>query len=343
MTNGEEMQWLVDELFVGDKLTHNQLLSSDGNLFDFRNISSPVICFTSFADDISPPQQTLGWILDVYRDVEDIYAHGKTIVYCLDQKAGHLALFVSSRVAVNQHEQFIQLIDIIDCLPPGLFEMIVTSKDDGEAKLTPESNAAFEPRTLDDIRALGRNSAEDDRAFQTVERLSELNYNFYRTFFEAGVRALTNNQTAALARDLHPLRLSYSLFTSKSPGMQEVARLAAQVRDTRQPVSPNNPFWQLQETVAAQIEAALKTFGDARDAMVEQLFWATFGSPPLQSLLQMTEAEKAARRAPALTYEQIAAWEKEKAELAAKLNTGTFDDAIIRAGLFIIGSMGTMD
>ena len=57
----------------------------------------------------------------------------------------------------------------------------------------------------------------------------------------------------------------------------------------------------------------------------------------------MTEAEKAARRAPALTYEQIAAWEKEKAELAAKLNTGTFDDAIIRAGLFIIGSMGTMD
>ncbi len=343
MTNGEEMQWLVDELFVGDKLTHNQLLSSDGKLFDFRNISSPVICFTSFADDISPPQQTLGWILDVYRDVEDIYAHGKTIVYCLDQKAGHLALFVSSRVAVNQHEQFIQLIDIIDCLPPGLFEMIVTSKDDGEAKLTPESNATFEPRTLDDIRALGRNSAEDDRAFQTVERLSELNYNHYRTFFQAGVRALTNNQTAALARDLHPLRLSYSLFTSKSPGMQEVARLAAQVRDTRQPVSPSNPFWQLQETVAAQIETALKTFGDARDAMVEQLFWATFGSPTLQSLLQMTEAEKAARRAPALTYEQIAAWEKEKVELAAKLNTGTFDDAIIRAGLFIIGSMGTMD
>ncbi|MGO9461470.1 MAG: DUF3141 domain-containing protein, partial [Rhodomicrobium sp.] len=110
MTNGDEMQYLVDELFVGDKLTHNQLLSSDGKLFDLRNISSPIICFTSFADDISPPQQTLDWILDVYRDIEDIYAQGKTIVYCLDQKAGHLALFVSSRVAKNQDEQFIQLI-----------------------------------------------------------------------------------------------------------------------------------------------------------------------------------------------------------------------------------------
>jgi hypothetical protein len=125
--------------------------------------------------------------------------------------------------------------------------------------------------------------------------------------------------------------------------MQEVAKLAAQVREKRQPVSPNNPFWHLQETVSAQIENALKTFGDARDAMVEQFFWATFGSPILQSLLQMTEAEKAARCTPALTHERIAAWEKEKAELAAKLKAGTYNDAMIRAALFIIGSMGTMD
>jgi hypothetical protein len=35
--------------------------------------------------------------------------------------------------------------------------MIVIPKDNGEAKLTPESSAVtFEPRTLDDIRALGR-------------------------------------------------------------------------------------------------------------------------------------------------------------------------------------------
>lgn len=344
MMNGDEMQYLVDELFVGDKFTHGQLLSSGGQLFDLRNIVSPIICFTSFADNISPPQQTLGWILDVYRDVEDIYAHGKTIVYCLDQKAGHLALFVSSRVAVNEHEQFIQLIDIIDCLPPGLFEMIITPRDQGEAKLTPESSSVtFEPRTLDDIRALGRNSAEDDRAFQAVERLSELNYNTYRTFFQAGVRALANPQAAALMRTFHPLRLSYSLFTSMSPFMQEVAKQAEAVRKGRKPVSPSNPFWQMQEAVSKQIETTLKAFGDTRDAMAEQLFYAIYGSPAIQSLLQMSEAEKATRRTPALTHDQIAAWEKHKSALAAKLNTGTYDDAIIRAGLFIIGSMGTMD
>jgi hypothetical protein len=125
--------------------------------------------------------------------------------------------------------------------------------------------------------------------------------------------------------------------------MQAAAKRAEEARRTRKPVSPSNPFWQMQATVSAQIEAALKTFGEARDAMVEQLFFAVFGSPVVQSLLQMSESEKAARRAPALTHDRIAAWEKEKSELAAKLKAGTYDDAIVRACLFIIGSMGSMD
>ncbi|MGA7329425.1 MAG: DUF3141 domain-containing protein, partial [Rhodomicrobium sp.] len=342
--NGEEIQYLVDELFVGDRLTHNQLLANGGKFFDVRNIVSPIICFTSSGDNISPPQQTLGWILDAYRDVEDIRAQGKTIVYCLDQKAGHLALFVSSRVAVNEHEQFIQLIDVIDCLPPGLYEMVITPRGKGETKLTPESSyTIFAPRSLDDIRALGRNSAEDERAFQAVERLSELNYNIYRTFFQAGIRPLANSQTAALARTFHPLRLSYSLFKSDNPLLQEATKLAEGVRKQRKPASPTNFYWQMQEAVSAQIEAALKAFGDARDAMVEQLFFGVFGSPIIQNLFQMTEAEKALRRTPATTPAQITAWETEKSALAARLNSGTYEDAIIRAAISIIGSLGTMD
>ena len=84
--NGDEIQYLADELFIGDKLTRNQLTSSGGQTFDLRSITSPIICFTSFGDDISPPQQALGWILDLYRDVDDIRARNRTIVYCMDQK-----------------------------------------------------------------------------------------------------------------------------------------------------------------------------------------------------------------------------------------------------------------
>jgi len=102
--NGDELQFLVDNLFIGDKLTRNQLQSSDGTTFDVRNITSPIIVFTSMGDNISPPQQTLGWILDLYRDVDDIRATGRTIVYCLDQKVGHLAIFVSAKVGAKEDE-----------------------------------------------------------------------------------------------------------------------------------------------------------------------------------------------------------------------------------------------
>ena len=56
--NGDELQFLVDNLFIGDKLTRNQLQSHDGTTFDLRNVTSPIIVFTSSGDNISPPQQS---------------------------------------------------------------------------------------------------------------------------------------------------------------------------------------------------------------------------------------------------------------------------------------------
>ena len=126
--NGDELQFLVDNLFIGDKLTRNQLKSHDGTIFDLRRITSPIIVFTSMEDNISPPPQTLGWILDLYRDVDDIQATGRTIVYCVDQKVGHLAIFVSAKVGAKEDEEFVQLMDVIDCLPPGLHEMVISPR-----------------------------------------------------------------------------------------------------------------------------------------------------------------------------------------------------------------------
>ena len=47
-----------------------------------------------------------------------------------------------------------------------------------------------EPRTLDDIRALGGNDAEDERRFATAARVSEINLSLYRTFVQPWVRAM---------------------------------------------------------------------------------------------------------------------------------------------------------
>ena len=47
-----------------------------------------------------------------------------------------------------------------------------------------------EARTLDDIRALGGNDADDERRFATAARVSEINLALYRTFVQPFVRAL---------------------------------------------------------------------------------------------------------------------------------------------------------
>src|SRR5262249_29968282 len=64
LLNAEEMQFIVDELFIGNKLASAEIASSDGRRLDLRNIRSPIVVFCSKADNITPPQQALDWILD---------------------------------------------------------------------------------------------------------------------------------------------------------------------------------------------------------------------------------------------------------------------------------------
>ena len=53
---------------------------------DLRNIRSPIVVFCSKGDNITPPQQALDWILDLYDSVDDIRAHGQTIVYTVHEQ-----------------------------------------------------------------------------------------------------------------------------------------------------------------------------------------------------------------------------------------------------------------
>ena len=41
LLNAEEMQFIADELFIGNKLASGEIASSDGTRFDLRNIASP--------------------------------------------------------------------------------------------------------------------------------------------------------------------------------------------------------------------------------------------------------------------------------------------------------------
>ena len=58
--NAEEIQFIVDELFVGNNLAAGRIQASDGTSIDLRNIRSPIVVFCSKGDNITPPQQALG-------------------------------------------------------------------------------------------------------------------------------------------------------------------------------------------------------------------------------------------------------------------------------------------
>ncbi len=337
--NGAEIQYLVDQLFVGDKLTRNELVSNDGRVFDARNVTAPVICFTSMGDDISPPQQSLGWILDLYQDVEEIAARGRTIVYCIDPAAGHLAIFVSSKVGASEEVAFVRTQDMLEILPPGLYEMIVTPKtpdEPGAELVEADLLARFEPRTLDDVRALGRNSPADDRAFATVQRLSELNLSLYRTFVRPFVRLSANKPMAKMERRLNPLRLSYTAFAEKdNPAMLPVAELAAHARAERRPVPANNPFWLMQEMVSKQIDSVLDIWRELRDRMEEVLFFGIYGSPIVQGMLG-AQADGPVRRPPARGPADDAAFANARAEARTGMRSGGLEEAIVRSLIYVL-------
>src|SRR5579871_289964 len=77
LLNAGEMQSIADNLFIGNKLSTGQIRTSGGVRIDLRSIKSPIVVFCSWGDDITPPQQALDWILDLYDSVDEIVANGQ--------------------------------------------------------------------------------------------------------------------------------------------------------------------------------------------------------------------------------------------------------------------------
>jgi pimeloyl-ACP methyl ester carboxylesterase len=335
--NAEEIQFIVDELFVGNNLAAGNIRISDGTAIDLRNIRSPIVIFCSQGDNITPPQQALGWILDLYEDLDEIRAFGQTIVYTIHDTIGHLGIFVSSGVARKEHREFSNNIDLIDTLPPGLYE----AKFERKAGETVNPDLATgdwimrcELRTLDDIRALGVNDMADDRSFATVDRVSRTNLALYRAFVQPIVRTFANSAWADFMQQLHPLRLQYEMFSNANPLMTPVAGWAEQVREGRKPAAADNPFVAMQENISRQIVAGLDAWRVAAEDFSERLFTSVYASKPLQAAMGIDPAsDRPFRRAPESTLHR-ALIDKRIGELKSQIATGGLREAVIRALIF---------
>jgi pimeloyl-ACP methyl ester carboxylesterase len=332
--NAEEIQFIVDELFVGNNLAAGRLQLSDGTALDLRNIRSPIVVLCSKGDNITPPQQALGWILDLYSDTDEIRSFGQTIVYSIHETVGHLGIFVSSGVARKEHDEFSSNIDLIDILPPGLYEAIFTPKaaaTTGGELVTGEWVMRCEQRTLDDIRALGGNDAADERCFAAAARVSETNLALYRAFVQPLVRSVVTAPMADWMHRMHPLRLQYELFSDANPFMAAFTKAAQGLTADRKKVTSDNAFIAIQKQVSDQIETTLDAWRDARDEAAEQMFFAIYGSAPLQAAVGLdskaTQPLRRAARNP-LHQQLIAA---RIAELRSRIAKGGLQECVVRA------------
>lgn len=343
--NAEEIQFIVDELFIGNNLAAGKIVMSDGQKVDLRNIRSPILVFCSEGDNVTPPQQALDWIRDCYADVDEIRSYGQTIVYTVHKSIGHLGIFVSGGVAKKEHAEFSSNIDLIDVLPPGLYEATFEAKG---AETTSSDLVVgqwvmrCEARSLDDIRAMGGNSPEDERRFAAAKRVSELNLAAYQKFVRPWIKNMVTPQMAEMMRNLHPLRLQYEAASSKNPWMTAVKSAAEEIEDNRKPASADNPFVAFQEQMSKQIVHALDSWRDAQEALSETIFLNVYGSPALQAAVGIDPKSEPSRRRE-MSPEHRAMLETRIAQLKSTIGEGGLREAAIRSLLYIGSARGMVD
>lgn len=279
--NEPEMRWLLENLFVGNRLGRGGAQLDSRLHVDLRNVRAPVIVFASHGDNITPPAQALNWITDAYSDVREIKARGQRIVYTVHDSIGHLGIFVSSEVARKEHKEIVSTLKAIEALSPGLYEMkIVEEKGEGLEK---RFIVDFEERAIGDVLALD-DGRDDEKAFAAVARLSQLGAELYRMTLRPWVRALTSSDTSRWRINTQPLRMRRYLMSDKNPLLAAVGPMAEAVRANRHAADPANLLLGWEKAAAGAVTDWLDAVRDLRDAWMESVFYAVYSSPWMRAI-----------------------------------------------------------
>jgi pimeloyl-ACP methyl ester carboxylesterase len=327
LMNREEIEWITQNLFVGNKLWTGGVKSKSGNYFDLRSIRSPIILFASMGDNITPPEQAFNWVADVYGSTEEIKANGQVIVGLLHEDIGHLGIFVSGAVANKEHAQIVSVMKSIEALPPGLYGMniaTVTSRDGQESY-----EVEFVEKRLEEVVArLNTYQRKDEKPFEVVSDISEFNQHAYELFAQPFVQMMSNEVTAKLARDFHPMRFQRWALSDINPWLGWLAPAAAFVQAQRKPLGKAHPWRQLEAMGSEFIEASLDLYRDINNAMSEAAFFEIYGS--LFALRRSGKDGKLADE-PVVEPRQLPVVQAALAQLSA----GGFAEAAARIGFLL--------
>jgi pimeloyl-ACP methyl ester carboxylesterase len=325
LMNREEIEWITQNLFVGNKLWSGETTSKAGKVFDLREIRSPIVLFASLGDNITPPQQAFNWVADVYGSTDEVKARGQVIVGLVHADVGHLGIFVSGKIAKREHRQIVSVLKSIEALPPGLYAMRIIEHRTKDGAV--DYDVEFEERRLEEVaERLNRFKRADEGPFEAVEAVSDFNQRAYELFARPLVQATANDFTAKLGREFHPLRFEKWSVSDRNPMLWWLGPLAQAVKAQRQAVGPDDRLRKAEAAAGELVAATLDYYRDLRDATSEALFFQTYGN--LFALYVADRAEQQQREV------EVPADPRElpfvQAALAA-IGEGGYPEALVRA------------
>jgi hypothetical protein len=190
---------------------------------------------------------------------------------------GHLALFVSGKVANREHTQVVSVLESIEALPPGLYAMQIKESKGSDG--TTECEVECQEHRLEDLALrLNRFERVDERPFEAVESVSELNQRAYELFGRPLVMAATTPISAWLGRTFHPLRVQHWGFSDLNPWLWWVEAASDAAKAHRQKTEPSHPLRKVETAVSQLVSGALNLHKDVRDAATEALFFQLYGN-----------------------------------------------------------------
>ena len=326
LLNEEEIRWIVNNLFIGNKLSQGEARLGPGRYFDLKSIKQPIIVFASMGDNITPPQQAFNWIADLYSSTEEIKANGQTIVGLIHEDIGHLGIFVSGKVAKKEHTQIFEVLKYIQALPPGLYGMEIheTVQADGEV----EYDVTPHERSLEDLKKLQKYDRVDEKPFEAVAALSELTERAYELLVRPAVRNAMPEWLARLMREWHPLRAQRWMLSDRNPILAGVPAAAAMARAWRQPRAADNAGRRAEQLGSSVVSASLDLYRDLRDATCEAAFFQIYGN--LMSL-QMADQRAAIKRQTRFDPRALPAVR----QVLDDIDRGGLPEAVVRSGLLV--------
>lgn len=267
LMNEREIRWIVDNIFIGNRIARNTAQLEKGTHIDLRNIKAPIIVFASHGDNITPPPQAISWIMDTYADESEIEICGQRIVYMVHEQVGHLGIFVSSKIAKREHKGIASILEMIEALPPGLFELTIEDHEgEGHKK---SFSVDFKPRSFEDVKTMLGDDRADEKAFRAIHRFSKAQTRAYENYARPLVKSLSNDTTASWLRAMHPLRLQRSMWNSHNPLAMMVNGLTGLQNSEAENTAENNKAGQhlsaqqhQQNTVGVNVSANLVTMED---------------------------------------------------------------------------------